>query len=319
MLAAFAVIAASFAQGCATAPNTPPAAAGQPSPKLAELYDIRTVLGPEEKTVYLQTGGPVKFNSYPLEAPPRLAVELRQTTSLLPSSPIIVEDNLLAGISVIDFKKAGVTRVEISLKKNVKSAALATGDGVEIRISPVNPAHDTGELASRLMDAEAKMASLIQDNESLKEQLGMLAARLAEYEGAQAGQPAEEEASAPSAQPDKAGVLALMERWRASWESGTLEDYQALYSPGFQSGGAGLDQWLAQTTSLFARLNGSQVRLYQRRITMGKNSAQVRMTAEFARAEGGAVKRESYRKQMTMAWTPQWGWLIESETDLPRN
>lgn len=306
------------AGGCVSAAPEPRLPAGQSAPSLAELLDIKSALNLEEKTIILATSAPVKFTSYMLDGPPRLAVEMRQTASMIPSAPIMVDDSLVDKISVHEFKKAGAVRVEIGLKKGAKSAVMTTDGGVEIKLFPAEPSQDPAALAVRLMETEARMATMASENEELKGELDQLSARLRQYEG-QADDSTGKETPIPQAPATgaKAGVLALMEQWRGAWENGNFAVYSALYSPAFAAGGLTQAQWLEKAKPMFDGPDHPKVRLYHREIRIRGGGAKVRFTAESIRGRGPGAWRETTRKALTLAWSEAGEWKIESEETGP--
>jgi len=138
------------------------------TPAMAELLDIRISINMAEKTIILVTDVAVKYTTFRLEKPTRLVVEMRPAKSRIPSSPIIMDDDLVDKISVYEFRKADAVRLEIKLKSDARHAVMSRDNGVEIKLIPMEEKKDPAELARRLMEAEAEVARLTSENEELK-------------------------------------------------------------------------------------------------------------------------------------------------------
>ncbi|MDH4185034.1 MAG: nuclear transport factor 2 family protein, partial [Nitrospinota bacterium] len=204
--------------------------------------------------------------------------------------------------------------VEITLKRKAEHAVVTAENGISLKIFPFKEQQDPALLAQRLMDAEARAASLVAENEELKSILEMQNEKLRENRDAMAAAGAnrrEEQATDPGwREKTKAEVLAVVERWRKAQEEKDINAYSALYSPMFKAGQIDRANWLEQAKARFAEGEVTKVTVFNRYVKIGQGSAMVDLSAQFITHDGA---KKTQKKTITLGPTPQ-GWKIELET-----
>ena len=160
----FCVAAVLWLAGCAELKSmpawlrpAPDAGTAQANKGPSSLKDIASNLKGDAKFLWLNADKPFEYTTYMLDHPHRLVIEIAGMTNSMPVSSILFDDDLLARISVVEFKKADSMRVEISLKHKPEYNLSLDGSILTVIFTPLDGEHDSEALAGRLIMAQDRI------------------------------------------------------------------------------------------------------------------------------------------------------------------
>lgn len=177
----FFIIASAIISGCASSPfsdkpsGEKKGADAAPS-ELERVFikDIRTDLAGEKKNILIKASAPFKYITYMLEKPRRLAIEISGAQSALPTSSIMVDDNIIKHITALEFKEAGAVRIEIWLTRPMMYDLTEEKSDLAISLIPYEEKNDPAAMAERLILTHENVIRLKNRVAKLQEQLSEL-------------------------------------------------------------------------------------------------------------------------------------------------
>lgn len=282
------------------------------------ISDIEAAPRGSGVVVRVKATAPFEYISYKLDNPSRIAVEIPGASRYEDGAIIPVGGELVEKIHVIDFRKAGVVRVEIWLLQRVDYEASMEGASLAVAIRPRDDPELTAararaeELENMLISLEKKVAAMREELASLREKSAVHEARGAILE--RENELLKRELESLSERAAEAGAPAADEQvektvlgWLAAWREKDFKSYSAYYADTFSHGGAGLGAWLERKRRTFDTAGSISVEVEGLSVSIG-GVAEVSFRQRYS---SDAYSDEGI-KELTMVRTDG-GWKIESE------